>query len=96
MPAAATPSVVVPPAVAVDIADFAFGPAEIAVAPGTTIVWTNRDDIPHDVVAADAPRAFRSAPLDTDERFAFRFDREGRFPYYCSLHSRMQGVVVVR
>ena len=85
-----------PPETAVNIDNFAFSPAEIVVARGTTVVWTNRDDIPHTVTASDVPRPFKSAPLDTGEHFAFRFDQAGRFAYFCALHAHMQGVVVVQ
>jgi plastocyanin len=81
---------------AVNIDNFAFTPTEITIAPGTTVVWTNRDDIPHTVTSADMPKLFKSAPMDTDEHFAHRFDHAGRFAYFCSLHAHMQGVVVVR
>jgi plastocyanin len=81
---------------AVSIDNFSFTPAEITVAPGTTVVWTNRDDIPHTVTSADTPRLFKSDPMDTDGHFAYRFDHAGRFAYFCSLHAHMQGVVIVR
>jgi plastocyanin len=84
------------PDAAITIDNFAFTPAEITVAPGTTVTWTNRDDIPHTVVSADAPRLFKSDPMDTDEHFTTRFDHAGRFAYFCSLHAHMQGVVIVR
>ncbi len=93
---AATHAAAAPPDVAVKIDNFTFSPAEITIAPGTTVIWQNEDDIPHTVTAADAPRLFRSDPLDTGEHFAYRFDRQGRFAYFCSLHAHMQGVVVVR
>jgi plastocyanin len=85
-----------PPDAVVNIDNFAFTPAEITIAPGTTVTWTNRDDIPHTVTGADAPRLFKSDPLDTDDHFAYRFDHVGRFPYFCSLHAHMQGVVIVK
>jgi plastocyanin len=95
---ATTGSAAAPPEVTVKIDNFTFSPAEIAVATGTTVVWENQDDIPHTVTGADAdaPRLFRSDPLDTGEHFAYRFDHQGRFAYFCSLHAHMQGVVVVR
>jgi plastocyanin len=80
----------------VTIDNFTFSPAEITVAPGTRVVWTNRDDIPHTVTDADNPRAVRSEPLDTGESFSFTFDKPGTFRYFCSLHPHMQGMVVVR
>jgi plastocyanin len=84
------------PEPAVRIDNFSFTPAEITVPAGTTVTWTNRDDIPHTVTSADDPRAFKSAPLDTGDSFAYRFDHAGRFAYFCSLHAHMQGVVVVK
>src|SRR5215218_4689422 len=79
---------------AVSIDNFTFSPAVITVPAGTRVVWTNRDDIPHTVVGADDPRALRSPPLDTDDRFAFA--APGTYRYFCSLHPHMQGTVVVR
>lgn len=80
----------------VTIDNFSFITPELTVPVGTTVVWTNRDDIPHTVVGADQPRAFASAPLDTGDQFSHRFDHAGRFTYFCSLHAHMRGVVVVR
>ena len=85
-----------PPGASVSIDNFAFTPAEITVAAGTTVVWTNRDDIPHTVTAAETPRAFKSDPMDTGDQFSYRFDHAGRFAYFCSLHSHMQGIVIVK
>jgi len=93
---AATHATAAPPDITVKIENFTFSPAEITVAPGTTVVWDNEDDIPHTIAGADTPRLFRSDPLDTGEHFAYRFDYQGRFAYFCSLHAHMQGVVVVR
>jgi plastocyanin len=78
----------------VKIDNFTFGPAELTVVKGTTITWTNRDDIPHTVVSPD--KAFKSKVLDTDETFSFTFSTPGTFPYFCSLHPKMTGKVVVQ
>ncbi len=75
------------------IANFTFAPAEIAVAPGTTVTWTNHDDIPHTVTSSDG--AFKSRALDTDESFSFTFARSGSHQYFCSLHPHMVGAVTV-
>jgi plastocyanin len=80
----------------VTIDNFTFTPAELTVQPGTRVTWTNRDDIPHTVVNAASPPAFRSHPLDTGDTFEQLFDRPGRFSYFCSLHPHMHGTVVVR
>ena len=78
----------------VKIDNFTFGPADLTVMAGTTITWTNRDDIPHTVVSAD--KVFKSKVLDTDEKVSFTFGTPGTFPYFCSIHPKMSGKVVVR
>jgi len=80
---------------AVEIDEFEFRPAELHVAPGTTVTWTNRDDSPHNVVSNATPRLFRSRLMEAGERFAFTFDQPGRHDYYCALHPHMTGAVVV-
>ena len=80
----------------VTIDNFSFTPAVLTVAPGTRVVWTNRDDIPHTVVSDAQPPVFRSHALDTDDSFAVVFDQPGRWGYFCAMHAHMQGLVVVR
>ncbi|MGA2094659.1 MAG: cupredoxin family copper-binding protein [Candidatus Acidiferrum sp.] len=77
----------------VKIDNFSFGPAAITVPVGTTVTWTNRDDIPHTVVSTD--KVFKSKVLDTDEKFSYTFDKPGEYPYFCSIHPKMTGKVVV-
>ena len=74
--------------------NFSFTPATAAVPVGTTITWTNHDDIPHNVVSPE--QKFKSPVLDTDETFSHTFDAAGTYKYYCSIHPRMTGQVVVR
>jgi plastocyanin len=83
-----------PETVEVKIDNFSFGPAELTVAVGTTVTWTNRDDIPHTVVSTD--KVFKSKVLDTDEKFSYTFAQAGSFPYFCSIHPKMTGKVVVK
>jgi len=100
----ATPSVAKPAAqaatapagkvVEVKVDNFSFSPQTVTVAPGTTVIWTNRDDIPHTVVSDD--KVFKSKVLDTDEKFSFTFDKAGNFPYFCSIHPKMTGKVIVQ
>jgi plastocyanin len=78
----------------VKIDNFSFGPATLTVPAGTTVTWTNRDDIPHTVVSSEG--AFKSKVLDTDEKFSFTFTKAGTFPYFCSIHAKMTGKVVVQ
>ena len=78
----------------VKIDNFSFGPVAITVAVGTTVTWTNRDDIPHTVVSTD--KVFKSKVLDTDEKFSYTFTKPGEYPYFCSIHPKMTGKVVVQ
>ena len=78
----------------VKIDNFSFGPVMLTVAPGTKVTWTNRDDIPHTVVADD--KTFKSKTLDTDETFSYTFDKPGTYAYFCSIHPHMTGTVVVK
>jgi 3',5'-cyclic-AMP phosphodiesterase len=77
--------------VAVD--NFSFAPATTAVPVGSTITWTNHDDVPHNVVSTE--KKFASPVLDTDEQFSHTFDVKGTYQYYCSIHPKMTGQVVV-
>jgi plastocyanin len=74
--------------------NFSFTPAIAAVPVGTTVTWTNHDDIPHNVVSPE--QKFKSPVLDTDEMFSHKFEAAGTYKYYCSIHPRMTGQVVVR
>jgi len=79
----------------VKIENFSFSPAVITVPAGTTVRWTNRDDIPHTVVSDDHT-TFKSKPLDTDEQFSYTFSKPGTYSYFCSIHPKMTGKVVVQ
>jgi plastocyanin len=83
-----------PKPIAVDIDNFKFGIISADVAAGTTVTWTNRDDVPHTVVRLK--KVFKSPPLDTGESFSYTFKDAGTFEYYCSLHPRMTGKIVVK
>ena len=78
----------------VKIDNFSFSPATITVAAGTSVKWVNHDDIPHNVVADD--KSFKSKTLDTDEQFTYTFTKPGTYTYFCSIHPKMTGKVVVQ
>jgi plastocyanin len=83
-----------PPAAAVGIDNFTFNPATLTVKAGTTVTWTNRDDIPHGLAATN--NAFkRSQALDTDDSFSFTFTTPGTYQYFCYIHPHMTGTIVV-
>jgi plastocyanin len=83
-----------PPAAAVTIGNFTFKAPVVTVKAGTTVTWTNGDDIPHTVVSKDG--VFRSKVLDTGDRFSFTFAKAGQFGYFCSLHPHMTGTIIVK
>jgi plastocyanin len=78
----------------IKIDNFSFGPQEITVPVGTTITWTNRDDIPHTIVSTDG--VFKSKARDTDEKFSYTFTNPGTYTYFCSLHPKMTGRIIVQ
>ena len=78
----------------VKIDNFTFGPETLTVPVNSTVTWTNKDDIPHTVVATDG--TFKSRALDTDQSFSFKFERAGTYSYYCSVHPKMVGKITVQ
>jgi plastocyanin len=76
------------------IDNFVYSPVPLAVKVGTTVTWVNHDDIPHTVDSTD--KKFKSAALDTDEKFEFRFTEPGEYPFYCRIHPKMTGKIIVQ
>jgi plastocyanin len=91
---AMTRAATAPATAAVSIDNFTFKAPVLTVKPGTTVIWTNGDDIPHTVVSKDG--AFKSKVLDTGDRFSFTFAKAGQFGYFCSLHPHMTGTIIVK
>jgi plastocyanin len=82
------------PATAISIDNFSFTPAALTVKAGTTVTWTNKDDIPHGIASSD--NAFKkSGGLDTDDSYSFTFTTPGTYQYFCYLHPHMVGSIVV-
>jgi len=78
----------------IKIDNFVFGPQTLTVPVGATVTWTNKDDIPHTTVSTDG--AFKSKVMDTDEKFSYTFTKPGTYSYFCSVHPKMTGKVVVQ
>ena len=78
---------------AVTIDNFTFNPQRLTVAAGSTVTWTNKDDIPHAIASSSA--LLRSKALDTDDNYSFTFTTPGTYQYFCSLHPHMTGTIVV-
>jgi plastocyanin len=80
-----------PNQIAID--NFAFSPTPRAVSAGTEVTWINRDDVPHIIV--DTKGTFSSRVLDTNQQYSHRFTTAGTYNYFCSIHPKMTGTVVV-
>ena len=78
----------------VKIDNFTMSPKTITVTAGTTVRWTNADDIPHTIVSDD--HAFKSRVLDSGDQFAYTFATAGSYGYFCSIHPHMTGTIVVK
>ena len=76
------------------IDNFAYSPVPLTVKAGTTVTWINHDDIPHTVDSTQGK--FKSAALDTDDKFQFQFTEAGEYPFYCRIHPKMTGKIVVQ
>ena len=78
----------------VSIANFTFTPAEITIAPGESVTWTNDDGAPHGLEYADGAKG--TDLLLPGASFSRQFDRPGTYDYSCAVHPYMTGRVVVR
>jgi len=79
---------------AVSIDNFTFGPQILTVKAGTTVTWTNKDDIPHGIASTNNGFA-KSRALDTDDSYSFTFTTPGTYQYFCYIHPHMTGTIVV-
>jgi plastocyanin len=78
----------------IGIDNFAFTPPVLEVKAGTSVTWINKDDVPHLIV--NVQRTFKQSDvLDTDQRFTVTLKKPGTYDYFCSLHPKMQGQIVV-
>lgn len=86
-------------AASMTVKQFQFMPAELTVKAGTTVTWTNEDDILHTATSGATPGTADGkfdGPMDgRGKSFSHLFDQAGRYPYFCSRHNSMTGTVVV-
>ena len=78
----------------IEIKDFAFNPQTLTVKSGETITWINRDEEPHTVVSV-GKKFQKSSALDTDQQFTITAGAPGAYEYFCSVHPKMTGTIVV-
>ncbi len=77
----------------ITISNFSFAPNVLRVSPGTKVVWTNDDSVPH-TVTSDAG-TFSSQTLDRGAKFEFVFNDKGTFFYHCAIHPSMKATIIV-
>ena len=78
----------------IEIKDFAFNPQTLTVKSGEKITWINRDEEPHTVVSVEK-QFKKSTALDTDQEFTITAGAPGTYTYFCSVHPKMTGTIVV-
>lgn len=78
----------------IKIDNFAFMPEAVTVKVGTRVIWVNHDDIPHTIDSTEGK--FRSGALDTDDHFQFRFTEPGEYQFFCRMHPKMTGKIIVQ
>jgi plastocyanin len=77
----------------VQIDGFRFTPVTLDIAVGTQVIWTNKQNVAHDVTADD--KKYFSNTLETDETYSHTFTTPGTYTYHCSIHPFMKATVVV-
>ena len=78
----------------IEIKDFAFNPQTITVKSGEKVTWINRDEEPHTIVSVEK-QFKKSTALDTDQEFTITAGAPGTYNYFCSVHPKMTGTIVV-
>ena len=78
----------------VQVDNITFGPAKLTEPVNSTVTWTNKDDLPHTIASNDG--LFKSKALDTDDKYSYRFSKPGTYAYFCSIHPKMVGTIVVQ
>ncbi|AXL49499.1 hypothetical protein DSC91_001340 [Paraburkholderia caffeinilytica] len=79
---------------AVVIKNFMFSPMAMTVKAGSTVTWKNLDGEPHTVV--NDAGMFRSAALDQNDTFQFKFDKPGVYKVFCGIHPNMKETITVQ
>jgi plastocyanin len=77
----------------VTIEAVAFKPDDLTIKPGDTVVWVNKDPFPH---TATSKPAFDSKDIAAAKTWTFKSTQAGEFPYTCTYHPTMKGVLRVK
>ena len=82
------------PAPEIKVDNFTFGPETLTVPVNSAVTWVNKDDVPHVIASNDG--LFKSKALDTDDKYSYTFTKAGTYSYYCSIHPKMVGKIIVQ
>ena len=93
--AAGTPQVQGTTTPSILISGFAFSPASISIAAGSTVTWTNNDGFSHTVTSTAGSPAFNSGAMGNGAVFSVTFSTVGTWNYRCGIHTTMLGTIVV-
>jgi len=77
----------------VEIKNFAFNPSEISIDKGTSVTWTNKDSVTHDITIDSG---LFDHDLNPGESFSFIFNEPGTYDYHCDIHPSMKGKIIVQ
>lgn len=78
---------------AVSIEGFAFNPANLTIAAGDIVTFTNNDGAPHTATADNG--GFDTGRLNRGDASSIQFDAAGTYSYYCAIHRRMTATITV-
>jgi plastocyanin len=82
---------------AIEIKNFAFGPASLTIRTGTTVTWTNQDGAVHKIASdPGTPVAFTSESLANGASYPLTFTTAGTYTYHCTIHPSMKGTILVQ
>jgi plastocyanin len=79
----------------VTIDNFSFSPNTLTPSVGATVTWINHDNVPH-VVSSAGNQFKKSTVLKTGQTFSHTFMATGTYSYFCSIHPRMTGKIIVK
>ncbi len=77
----------------------AFTPADITIAVGTSLTWTNKDNFAHTVtsgIPGSPSGLFDSGNVGANGQFSFKFTTAGTYKYFCKIHIMMTGTITVK
>ncbi|MFQ6113391.1 MAG: cupredoxin domain-containing protein [bacterium] len=74
-----------------------FVPGTLTVSKGTTVKWTNKDNVTHTVdsgIPGQPTSDFNLRTLDPGDSDTHRFTEAGAFDYFCAIHGETGKIVV--